>query len=270
MLVPASRLVCRPDSNVSALRDAAGLRQEAQARAREPKRVCDTCVPELAPLQKGLVASYSKAAQHAAQPGADTIFGMSSPVCFTMESEISKAATSVRHFFKQDMSTELLEDHDIPRELLEAARGIAFLTIVKFGIGVTYRGGTGIVVARLPSGGWSSPSAIGTVGVGWGAQLGAELTEFVILLNTQAAVESFAGLGQVTLGAEVGIAAGPVGRRAGGAAMSDAGSVQSCYSYSRSKGLFVGVSLEGAVINYDSQYMITRYYYTTHRYTGKC
>lgn len=252
-LIPVDRLVLRPtsDSAAAGIMSATGMdggEATAALKAREPKRVCDSCHAELLPLQEHLTRTYANAAQGAAEPSRG-LFGLTSPLAFSMETEVAKAATSVRHFFKHDVSTELLEDEDLPKEVLMQAQGIAFLTIVKFGIGVTYRGGTGLVMARLPGNqGWSAPSAIGTVGVGWGAQLGAELTEFVILLNTKEAVEGFSGLGQVTLGAEIGIAAGPVGRRAGAAAASDAGSVQACYSYSRSKGLFIGISLEGAVI----------------------
>ena len=253
MLIPVDRLVSRPasDSATAGIMAATGMdggEAAASVKAREPKRVCDACYAELQPLQDHLSRTYANAAQGAAEP-ARGMFGLTTPLAFSMETEIGKAATSLRHFFKHDVSVELLEDEDVPKEVLQQAQGIAFLTIVKFGIGVTYRGGTGLVITRLPgSQGWSAPSAIGTVGVGWGAQLGAELTEFVILLNTREAVEGFSGLGQVTLGAEIGIAAGPVGRRAGAAAASDAGSVQACYSYSRSKGLFIGISLEGAVI----------------------
>jgi lipid-binding SYLF domain-containing protein len=102
-------------------------------------------------------------------------------------------------------------------------------------------------------------------GMGWGFQIGAELTDFMIVLNTPEAVEAFASGHQVSLGADVGIAIGPLGRNAGvsgnihggelasksdapeGAPKAKVG-VAPCYAYSHSKGLFVGISLEGAVI----------------------
>jgi lipid-binding SYLF domain-containing protein len=113
----------------------------------------------------------------------------------------------------------------------------------------TGRMGTGLVVARLPDGRWSAPSAIGTAGVGWGPQIGGEITDFVIILNTQRAVEAFCASGQVNLGAELGISAGPVGRVAAGALEASASmDVAPCYSYSHSKGLYAGISLEGSVI----------------------
>ena len=112
----------------------------------------------------------------------------------------------------------------------------------------TGRMGTGLVVARLPDGRWSAPSAIGTAGVGWGPQIGGEIIDFVIILNTQRAVESFCASGQVNLGAELGISAGPVGRVTGVLEANATMDVVPCYSYSHSKGLYAGISLEGSVI----------------------
>lgn len=55
------------------------------------------------------------------------------------------------------------------------------------------RVGTGLVVARTEEGVWSAPSAIATVGLGWGALIGGEITDFVLVLNTESAVEAFSG-----------------------------------------------------------------------------
>src|SRR5206468_9894953 len=104
-------------------------------------------------------------------------------------------------------------------------------------------GGQGLVVARTPAG-WYGPSFIATRGGGWGLQAGAQVTDFVIVLNNNAAVQAFSRGGNVTIGADVSAAAGPVGRTVAGAVMPTA----AVYTYSRSKGLFAGVSLEGAVI----------------------
>ncbi|OMJ08936.1 SH3 domain-containing protein [Smittium culicis] len=93
---------------------------------------------------------------------------------------------------------------------------------------------------------WSSPSAIGIAGVGFGGQIGADLTDFVIILNTDSAVKAFSRGGNLTLIASFAIAAGPLGRSAeAGCAVLDPAPV---FSYSKSIGLFAGVSLEGSVI----------------------
>ena len=70
---------------------------------------------------------------------------------------------------------------------------LQFLTVIKAGIIWSGKIGTGLVIARNRDGSWSAPSAIGTAGMGWGAQIGAECTDFVILLNSHAAVDAFTG-----------------------------------------------------------------------------
>jgi SH3 domain-containing YSC84-like protein 1 len=136
----------------------------------------------------------------------------------------------------------------IPRDVLRQAKGLAIMSVVKAGFIFSAKGGQGVVVARTPHG-WSGPSFIATGGGGWGLQAGAQITDFVIVLNTDAAVQAFSRGGNVTVGVDLSAAAGPVGRTAAGAVMPRA----AVYTYSRSKGLFVGVSLEGAVIGTQRQ-----------------
>ncbi|KAK7992171.1 SH3 domain-containing protein [Apiospora saccharicola] len=110
------------------------------------------------------------------------------------------------------------------------------------------RFGSGLVVARLPDGSWSAPTAIMTAGGGFGGQIGFELTDFVFILNDASAVKTFAQQGSITLGGNVSIAAGPVGRNAEAAGAASLKSVAGVFSYSKTKGLFAGVSLEGSAI----------------------
>ncbi len=104
------------------------------------------------------------------------------------------------------------------------------------------------MVARLPNGGWSAPSAIVTAGGGVGGQIGFELTDFVFILNDAHAVKTFSQQGSITLGGNVSLAAGPVGRNAEAAGAASLRSVAGIFSYSKTKGLFAGVSLEGSGI----------------------
>src|SRR3981081_1987957 len=136
-----------------------------------------------------------------------------------------------------------MPEKGIPRDVLRHARGLAIVTVIKAGFIVSGKAGHGVVVARTGHG-WSGPSFIGTGGAGWGLQIGAQATDFVFVLNNNAAVRAFARDGNGTLGADASVAAGPVGRTAEGAITPKA----AIYTYSRSKGLFAGVSLEGAVI----------------------
>ena len=117
------------------------------------------------------------------------------------------------------------------------------MTVIKGAFIVSARGGSGVVVARTGKG-WSGPSAIGTGGAGFGFQIGAQETEFVFVLNTPEAVRAFSQGGNVQLGGNMSVAAGPIGRTV------EAGvtPVAAVYAYSRSQGLFGGISLEGTVI----------------------
>jgi SH3 domain-containing YSC84-like protein 1 len=136
-----------------------------------------------------------------------------------------------------------MPEKGIPRDVLRHSKGLAIMTVVKAGFIFSAKGGQGVVVARTGRG-WSGPSFIATGGAGWGLQIGAQVTDFVIVLNNADAVRAFSRGGNVTIGADVSAAAGPVGRTASGAVAPTA----AVYTYSKSKGLFAGVSLEGAVI----------------------
>ncbi|KAJ1338341.1 SH3 domain-containing YSC84-like protein 1 [Microdochium nivale] len=87
-----------------------------------------------------------------------------------------------------------------------------------------------------------------TAGGGFGGQIGFELTDFVFILNDANAVKTFSQQGSLTLGGNVSIAAGPVGRNAEAAGAASLKGVSGIFSYSKTKGLFAGVSLEGSAI----------------------
>lgn len=136
-----------------------------------------------------------------------------------------------------------LPEKRIPRSVLRRAKGLAIISVVKAGIIFSGKGGKGVIVTRTPKG-WSGPSFIATGGAGWGPQIGAEVTDFVFVLNNNAAVRAFSKGGNVTLGVDASIAAGPIGRDAHAGVAPTA----AIYSYNRSKGLFIGAAIEGAVL----------------------
>ncbi|CAN5523777.1 lipid-binding SYLF domain-containing protein [soil metagenome] len=136
-----------------------------------------------------------------------------------------------------------MPDREIPARILSDARGMAIVRVLKIGFGVSGKGGQGVVVARTAHG-WSGPSFIGLGGAGWGLQIGAQVSDFIFVLNSDAAVRAFSRDGNVKIGADVSAAAGPVGRDLQAGVTPTA----AVYTYSRSKGLFAGVSLEGAVM----------------------
>ncbi|KAG0244185.1 hypothetical protein BGW41_000172 [Actinomortierella wolfii] len=163
----------------------------------------------------------------------------------------SKSSLKINSPLPKDLADPIAAkgiDNIIPPDILARAKGLAIFTVIKAGFLFSGRAGSGLVIARLDDGSWSAPSAIGTAGMGFGGQIGAELTDFVVVLNTHAAVKSFATGGNVTLGGNLSVAAGPIGRTAEAGASASVKSVAAIYSYSKSKGLFAGVSIEGSVI----------------------
>jgi SH3 domain-containing YSC84-like protein 1 len=130
--------------------------------------------------------------------------------------------------------------------------------------------GNSIVVAQLADGTWSTPSAIGLGGARFGGQIGFELTDFVFVLNDAAVVRAFSQQGSLTLGGNVSLAAGPIGRNAEAARAASLKGVASVFSYSKTKGLFVGVSLKGSAIieRRDANEKLYGHQYTTTELMG--
>ncbi|GAA6033393.1 hypothetical protein JCM8097_006729 [Rhodosporidiobolus ruineniae] len=140
-------------------------------------------------------------------------------------------------------------DSVIPPSILRRAKGFVFMNVAKAGFVFSARAGSGVVIAKLPDGTWSAPSAVGTAGGGFGFQVGVEVAEFLIILNSRKAVKTFMSKGSITLGGNMSIAAGPLGRNVEGTgSLSAKGALAAMYSYSRSKGLFGGASVEGSIV----------------------
>ena len=140
-------------------------------------------------------------------------------------------------------------DEAIPERLLERAYGIAVipdLTKVAFFAGG--RRGHGVLVVRDKQGRFTSPVFITMTGGSFGWQWGVQSTDIVLVFTTPKGVEGING-GKVTLGADASVAAGPVGRQA--EAGTDASFKSEVYSYSRSRGVFAGLALDGTAITID-------------------
>jgi len=152
-------------------------------------------------------------------------------------------------------ASEVLEDlrgtrdAGIPDRLLERAYAIVVipdLTKVAFFAGG--RRGHGAMVVRDKQGRFSSPVFVTMTGGSFGWQWGVQSTDFVLVFTTQKGVEGING-GKLTLGADASVAAGPVGRQA--SASTDPTFKAEVYSYSRSRGVFAGLALDGTVISID-------------------
>jgi lipid-binding SYLF domain-containing protein len=141
---------------------------------------------------------------------------------------------------------------DIPQDLLDKAECVVVLPSVKkgaFGIGGSY--GRGVMICRSGEhykGKWGAPALYALEGVSIGFQLGGQATDFVLLIMNPRGAESLL-YSKVKLGADASAAAGPKGRTAEGA--TDIVMRAEILSYSRNRGLFAGVSLEGSTLRSD-------------------
>ena len=211
-------------------------------KSRETERVCEPCHQKLEPVQDLLVRIKSlKNRKNAKYDPSQKYRGqMNSPIKHTLSGEIRKAAYSVHNLFRPSLGP----DKGIPASLMADAQGLVFITVFKAGFLASLRIGTGLIIAKLPDGQWSAPSAIYTVGGGFGAQIGGGITDFVTVLTTREAVQSFMSDGVGRIGASVGVAVG-TGRTAQTDANINAkGEASGCYTYAHSRGLFAGISLE--------------------------
>jgi lipid-binding SYLF domain-containing protein len=150
-----------------------------------------------------------------------------------------------------EVFTEIMniKEKSIPKELLDKAEAIAvFPGVIKAAFVFGGRGGQGVISRRI-RGGWSAPAFFNLTGGSFGAQIGAQKTDYVLLIMND---DGLNGLlkDKFEIGGEVSVAAGPVGREAAAStnAMLDAGIL----SYSRSKGAFIGAALKGAAITPDN------------------
>ena len=142
-----------------------------------------------------------------------------------------------------------LPEKGIPPSLLARAYAVAVIPdVVKAGLGVGIRRGKGIIVIRQDDNSWSNPAFITLTGGSFGWQVGAQSTDIILVFKTRKGVDDISG-GKLTLGADASIAAGPVGRHAEVA--TDLRFEAEIVSYSRSRGLFAGVALEGTGITMD-------------------
>jgi lipid-binding SYLF domain-containing protein len=137
----------------------------------------------------------------------------------------------------------------LPTVLLRDAYAIAVIPdVVKAGLIIGGRHGKGLISVKTPEGVWSNPSFIKLSGGSVGWQAGVQATDVILVFRSQRGVDGIVN-GKFTMGADASVAAGPVGRTA--QASTDGQLKAEIYSYSRSRGLFAGVALDGSVIRID-------------------
>jgi lipid-binding SYLF domain-containing protein len=163
----------------------------------------------------------------------------------------SKAREEGRLLIASEVLEELrtARDQAIPDRLLERAYGILVIPdITKVAFFAGGRRGSGVMVVRDAHGRFTSPVFVTLTGGSFGWQWGVQSADIVLVFTTPKGVEGISG-GKVTLGADASVAAGPVGRQA--EAATDPTFKAEVYSYSRSRGVFAGLALDGTVISID-------------------
>jgi lipid-binding SYLF domain-containing protein len=152
-------------------------------------------------------------------------------------------------------ATQVLEelrgsrDQAIPDRLLERAYGIAVVPdVAKVAFWGGGRYGKGLLVVRDKNGNFTSPVFIRLAGGSFGPQIGVQSADIVLVFTTRAGIEGITD-GKLTLGGDASVAAGPVGRQA--SAGTDANFAAEVYSYSRARGLFAGIALDGTALTID-------------------
>lgn len=160
-----------------------------------------------------------------------------------LEEQTVQAAAAV---FNETMASPL---NRIPRKMLADAQGVAIIpNVIKGSFIVGARRGRGLLFVREADGVWHAPVFITLTGGNIGWQVGVQSSDIILVLKTRKSVEGILS-GNLTIGADAAAAAGPVGRQ--GAIATDGKLGAEIYSYSRSRGLFAGVSIDGSAVKID-------------------
>lgn len=158
------------------------------------------------------------------------------------EKRVSDAADVLQQLLR-------IPEKSIPPSLLSRAYAVAVIpNVFKGAFGFGARRGKGILVIRQDDNSWSNPAFVTITGGSIGWQIGAQSTDIILVFKTRKGVDGIEN-GRLTLGADASVAAGPLGRHTGVA--TDLAFKAEVYSYSRSRGLFAGVALEGAGVTMD-------------------
>jgi lipid-binding SYLF domain-containing protein len=184
--------------------------------------------------------------------------GLLIPILFlSLLLPIAPAAASAKESTRVASAIEVMDktmeipEQAIPPALLANAQGIAVIPgVIKVGFVLGGQYGNGVLLVRGKNGAWSNPVFVTLMSGSVGWQIGAQATDFVIVFKSPRSIEGIMK-GKYTLGADAAVAAGPVGRRA--EASTDVELQAEIYSYSRSRGLFAGISLEGSSLQIDHE-----------------
>ena len=194
-------------------------------------------------------------------PPSPTTRGLPAPLSARLLATLLLAATSVpavagaeedalaRNAVRVVNEMQVIPESAIPDRLLDEAHAIAVIPdTIKAGLIIGGRRGHGLLSVKMPDGSWSNPSFITLTGGSIGFQAGVQSADIVLVFSSPRGLESIVN-GKLTLGADAGVAAGPVGRHA--AVATDGAMKAVIWSWSRARGLFAGIALDGAVLSID-------------------
>ncbi|TLV03287.1 lipid-binding SYLF domain-containing protein [Dyadobacter luticola] len=160
------------------------------------------------------------------------------------EEDKVKAATAVLNDFNE-------MQENIPAQLLNKSKGVIIIPkMINAGLMVGGKYGRGLAMVKNDDGEWSDPVFITIAGGSVGAQIGVQAVDLVLVFKSSKSLKEI-GKGSFTLGGDVSVAAGPMGRSS--SAQTDYKLEAEVYSYSRSKGLFAGITLNGAALAIDDK-----------------
>ena len=157
---------------------------------------------------------------------------------------------------KIEAATKVLQDfskmkEDIPTELLKVTEGIIIVPkLINAGFVLAGKRGKGLAMVKMDDGSWSNPVFVTITGGSVGFQAGVQSVDLVLIFKSAETLNDI-GKGSFTLGGDISVTAGPVGRNS--TASTDYKMEAEVYSYSRSKGLFAGISLSGSAISIDAK-----------------
>jgi lipid-binding SYLF domain-containing protein len=176
------------------------------------------------------------------------------PILFSLFFILISAANANRETQRIHNSVNVLKEFDkmkdkIPHELLEQYEGIIIMPrLVNFGFGFGAKRGRGVAMVKLANGKWSDPVFVTLTGGSFGFQLGVESVDLVLVFKHKGVLAKVKN-GDFTIGGDISAAAGPVGRST--TASTDYKLEAEVYSYSRSRGLFAGISVNGTNLSID-------------------
>ncbi|KAI9677785.1 MAG: hypothetical protein M1822_008097 [Bathelium mastoideum] len=174
----------------------------------------------------------------------------------SLDKESDKAARILRSFCIDGFMAEQGGRHGnekkhksldrIPPEVIQNCKGLAIFTVMRAGLHWSGAGGSGIIISKMPNGQWSPPSGILIHTLGWGFMAGADIYDCVCVINNDRGMEGFTRV-RCTIGGEVSAAVGPLG--GGSTVDSEVFKRQApLWTYTKSKGLYVGVQVDGTVV----------------------